>query len=95
MGKAKIIENTYLKVYKKLTILYCQFQYQNWPEKIKQTMREIQKLEKCYSGEKKKALEKKKVGKGESFSGGFIQVVKKQLLVLLLENTRWQVCKLF
>ena len=94
MGKAKIIENTYLKVYKKLTILYCQFQYQNWPEKIKQTMREIQKLEKCYSGEKK-WLWKKKVGKGESFSGGFIQVVKKQLLVLLLENTRWQVCKLF
>jgi len=44
---------------------------------------------------KKKALEKKKVGKGESFSGGFTQVVKKQLLVLLLENTRWQVCKLF
>jgi len=29
MGKAKIIENSYLKVYKKLTILYCQFQYQN------------------------------------------------------------------
>lgn len=63
MGKAKIIENTYLKVYKKLTIL-CQFQYQNWPEKIKQTMREIHKLEKCYSGGKKKALEKKKGGKG-------------------------------
>ena len=60
MGKAKIIENTYLKVYKKLTILYCQFQYQNWPEKIKQTMREIQKLEKCYSGEKKKGSGKKR-----------------------------------
>ena len=50
-----------------------------------------------YSGGKKRLWEKKKkkVGKGESFSSGFIQVVKKQLLVLLLENTRWQVCKLF
>ena len=46
-------------------------------------------------GKKGSGKKKKKVGKGESFSSGFIQVVKKQLLVLLLENTRWQVCKLF
>ena len=89
MGKAKITENTYATIFESLQ----EINYSLLSVPIPKLTREDKPNHERNSQAGKVLLWKKK--KRWEREKASIQVVKKQLLVLLLRNTRKHVCKLF